>query len=205
MPSLNSASACHPLLYETINGCMIGRIMKRTHGAGVALLLVVAALAGGCSSSQMNRIDQNRHIYEQWPLETRQAVLDGKVEVGMTQDQVFVSWGKPTEVVTHASSGDEIWIFKRGGNEGSVYYPGGGMGGSTGGPGIGISTSNRGGTSVGATGGIGIGGSMGGVSGGVGGMGGSNGAIVTPPTPPDVREIVFRNGVVFKADRPWDK
>lgn len=185
--------------------------MKRTHGAGVALLLVVAALSGGCSSSQMNRIDRHRDIYEQWPLETRQAVLDGKVEVGMTPDMVAVAWGKPSEVVTHSSSGDEIWIFKRGGNEGSVYYPGGGMGSNSGGvyggggPGIGISTSNRGGTAIGATGGIGIGGSMGGVSGGMGGLGGSNSAIVTPPTPPDVREIVFRNGIVFKADRPWDK
>ncbi len=186
---------------------MLGAIMKRTHGAGVALLLVVAAVAGGCSSSQMNRIDQNRHIYEQWPLETRQAVLDGKVEVGMTPDMVFVAWGKPSEVVTHPSSGDEIWVFRRGGSDGSVYYPGGGMGSS--GTGIGISTGNRG-TSIGGTGGIGMGGSMGGIGatggmGGMGGIGGSNTAIVTPPTPPDVREIVFRNGVVFKADRPWDK
>lgn len=186
---------------------MIGVIMKRTHGAGVALLLVVAALSGGCSSSQMNRIDRHRDIYEQWPLETRQAVLDGKVEVGMTPDMVAVAWGKPSEVVTQSASGDEIWVYKRGGSDGSVYYPGGvsqGIYGSAPGSGIGISTSNRGGTSIGATGGIGMGGSMGGISGGMGGMGGPNTAIVTPPTPPDVREIVFRNGVVFKADRPWD-
>lgn len=184
--------------------------MKRTHGAGVALLLVVAALSGGCSSSQMNRIDQNRHLYEQWPLETRQAVLDGRIEVGMTPDMVLVAWGKPSEVVTQSANGDEIWVFKRGGSDGSVYYPGGVSQGiySSGpgsGSGIGISTSNRGGTSIGGTGSIGMGGSMGGISGGMGGIGGSNTAIVTPPSPPDVREIVFRNGVVFKADRPWDK
>jgi hypothetical protein len=39
----------------------------------------------------------------------------------------------------------------------------------------------------------------------MGGMGGMGTPIVTPPTPPDVREIVFRNGVVFKADKPFDK
>ncbi|MES2695663.1 MAG: hypothetical protein V4773_19470 [Verrucomicrobiota bacterium] len=180
--------------------------MKQTHGARVLLLLAVAAVSGGCASSQMNRIDRNRDIYEQWPLETRQAVLDGKVEAGMTPDMVRVAWGEPSEVVTQSKTGDEIWVFKRGGNDGSVYYPGGGMGSNTGGvysggPGIGISTSNRGGTAIGATGGIGIGG---GTMGGIGG-GGMGTPIVTPPTPPEVREVVFRGGVVAKADRPFNE
>lgn len=74
-----------------------------------------------------------------------------------------------------------------------------------GGTGIGIST-GRGGTVVGTTGGIGIGGGMGGVGiggtgiGGVGGMGGMGAPIVTRPTPPEVREVVFRSGVVIRAD-----
>ena len=47
------------------------------------------------------------------------------------------------------------------------------------------------------------GGGMGYPGGGMGypgGMGGS--AIVTPPTPPDIKEVVFRNGVVHRADKP---
>lgn len=192
-------------------------IMKRGHLLSVALLGAAAGLAG-CASSQMNRIDRHRDIYETWPLEVRQAVLDGKVEPGMNADMVVVAWGKPSEVAT-SPAGDEIWVYKRGGNDGSVYYPGGGMGttgiggvggiGGTGvgiggsGTGIGIST-GRGGTVIGSSGGIGIGGGVGGI-GGIGGMGGMGGPIITPPTPPDVREVVFRGGVVVRADPPFGK
>lgn len=193
---------------------MVAR-MKRRHSFSVPLLLVVG-IAGGCASGQMNRIDRNRDIYETWPLETKQAVLDGKVEAGMNADMVRVAWGEPSEV-TVSPAGDEIWVYTKGGDPGSVYYPPGsgsnaGMGGvGMGGPGIGIST-GRGGTSIGATGGIGIGGTIGGPmgvggignTGGMGGLGGP-GPIVTQPTPPDIREVVFRKGVVVRADNPPPK
>jgi hypothetical protein len=45
-------------------------------------------------------------------------------------------------------------------------------------------------------GGVGIGGT------GMGGMGGMGGPIVTRPTPPDIREVVFRKGVVVRSDKP---
>src|SRR3954468_21719801 len=149
--------------------------MKRRHSFSGALLLAVG-MAGGCASSQMNRIDRNRDIYETWPIETRQAVLDGKVEPGMNPDMVRVAWGEPSEVSV-SPAGDEIWVYSKGGDPGSVYYPpGSGMGtlggsgiGMGGGPGIGIST-GRGGTAIGATGGIGMGGTIGGPM-GVGGIG----------------------------------
>jgi hypothetical protein len=166
----------------------------------------------------MSRIDRNRDIYETWPIEVRQAVLDGKVEPGMNSDMVRVAWGTPTEV-TSSPAGDEIWVYSKGGDPGSVYYPPGttgagniGMGGSgigMGGSGIGIST-GRGGTAIGTTTGIGmgVGGGMGGVGiggggiGGMGGMGGMGGPIVTRPTPAEIREVVFRGGVVVRADNP---
>lgn len=175
--------------------------------AGLCAIGVV--VLAGCASSQMNRIDRNRDIYETWPLEVRQAVLDGKVEPGMNTDMVRVAWGEPSQV-TSSPAGDEIWVYTKGGDPGGVYYPGGsgiGMGGTgigmgTTGTGIGIST-GRGGTVIGSTGGIGIGGGIGGVGiGGVGGMGGMGGPIVTRATPPDVREVVFRGGVVVRADKP---
>src|SRR5215212_10028715 len=163
----------------------------------------------------MNRIDRNRDIYETWPIEVRQAVLDGKVEAGMNTDMVRVAWGSPTEVAT-SPAGDEIWVYSKGGDPGSIYYPPGsnvGMGGSgigmggtgigMGGSGIGIST-GRGGTSIGTSTGIGVGGGVGGVGiggtgiGGMGGVGGMGSPIMTRPTPPEIREVVFRGGVVVR-------
>ena len=193
-------------LYHRDLQCMV-RPMKHGHSIGVVWLCALAAtvLTVGCSSSQMSRIDRNRSIYETWPLEVRQAVLDGKVEPGMDADMVRVSWGEPTQI-SATPAGDEIWIYAKGGDPGSVIYPGGsaGMGGSTigmGGSGIGIST-GRGGTSIGTSTGIGIGGGIGGVGIGGTGVGGMGGPIVTQPTPPDIREVVFRGGVVLRADKP---
>ncbi|MSU50049.1 MAG: hypothetical protein EXS37_13360 [Opitutus sp.] len=188
--------------------------MKRGLSCSVVLLIAIG-IGAGCSSSQMSRIDRNRNIYETWPIETKQAVLDGKVEPGMNPDMVRVAWGEPSEVAV-SPAGDEIWVYSKGGDPGSVIYPGGGVGGMGGGnigmggtgTGIGIST-GRGGTSIGTSGGIGIGGGIGGGGigstgiGGIGGMGGMGGAgspIMTRPTPPDIREVVFRNGVVVRAD-----
>lgn len=185
--------------------------MSRYQLGWVALL--ATGLFSGCASSQMSRIDLNRDIYETWPIETRQAILDGKVEPGMTPDMVKVAWGRPTEIVTQSNTGDEVWVYKKGGTEPSVYYPpgtagsGGIYGGGAGypggvypggGTGVSIGT-GRGGTTIGTNTGIGIG--SGGVIGG-GGMGGMGGPVMTPGTPPEIREVVFRNGVVQRADAP---
>ena len=135
----------------------------------------------------MSRIDANRDIYETWPIETKQAVLDGKAEPGMLPEMVLVAWGKPTEIVASPGGGpgDEIWVYKRGGVDDSAMmgmpnpsypaggtYPGGTYPGSGypsagypstgGGSVIGVST-GRGGTGIftGGNTGIGIGGGMG--------------------------------------------
>jgi hypothetical protein len=161
--------------------------------------LMAAGLAGGCGSPQINRIDRNRAMYESWPIEIQQAVLDGKVDVGMTPAMVEMAWGRPTEKLPSPTAGnEEIWIWRKGGDDGMVTpLPTGpmvGMGGSMGG--IGIST-GPGGTTLGTNTGIGLG--AGGISMGTG-MGG--GAIITPPTPIEEKEVVFRDGVVYRADAP---
>jgi hypothetical protein len=191
--------------------------MKRSQSFTVVGLLALAGVVAtsGCASGQMSRIDRHRDIYETWPLDIKQAVLDGKVEPGMNSDMVRVAWGEPSEVAS-SPAGDEIWVYKKGGSAGDVYYPGGpsypagggaigqsgiGVGGS--GTGIGIST-GRGGTSVGTSTGVGIGGGIGGVGvGGMGtGLGGVGSPIIVPPTPPEIREVVFRGGLVVRADAP---
>jgi hypothetical protein len=151
---------------------------------------VLVALLAGCASAQMSRIDANREIYETWPVDIKQAVLEARVEVGMTPEMVRVAWGKPDEVVNDANQ--EVWIYRTEGEDNSMPIGSpvmsGGMAGT--GSGIGITT-GRGGTSMGVTGGVGLGGTA-------PGMGTSS----LPPPPPMVeKEVVFRDGVVYRADK----
>jgi hypothetical protein len=183
-------------------------VMNRRHQ--LYLVLMAGGVAAGCGTPQINRIDRNRDVYESWPIDTKQAVLDGKVEPGMTPDMVRVAWGEPSEKVSSSSgSGEEIWVYRKPGEDptmmGPMYpgvgmggmYPGGGIG-MGGGPGIGIVTGGRGmGTGVYSTGGIGIGGGLGG-----GGPILSPAPIMTPGTPSEEKEVVFRDGVVYRADGP---
>ena len=207
------------------DSCIFEDSLKITEECGLALALATCLLAAGCSSSpQMRRIDANRGIYEQWPIEVRQAVLDGKAEVGMTPDMVEMALGKPTEVVTRSgtpSTGDdEVWIYRTGGVEqnAGMMYPGGGMGGMGVGGGMGgsgggiVMSPGRGGgigiipPSIGigvpiGGGNIGLGGSGIGIGGGMGGMGGGM-PMPVQRTPVEETEVVFRNGVVYRADAP---
>jgi hypothetical protein len=117
----------------------------------------------------------------------RQAILDGKVEKDMNPDMVRMVLGEPTEVTSRSAAIDdeEIWIYRSGGGGGSLLSsPTVSMGAPSIGVGIG-----PGGVSTGMGGGIGIG--LG------GGMGGGMGG---PSQGGTEREIIFRNGVVYKAD-----
>ncbi len=157
-------------------------------------LLLGAFLLAGCASSQMSRIDANRELYESWPLEMRQAVLDGKVEPGMNRDMVRMVLGQPTEILTKAAgiNEDEIWVYRTGGDEGGsgmgMGSPGLSMGGTMGGLSVG---SGGMGTSMGTNMGMGGGTNM-----------GISAPIMSAPvrTPAEEREIVFQDGVVLRAE-----
>jgi len=174
--------------------------MKRKVTLSCALLLTVV-LIGGCASPQFNRIDSNRELYESWPLEVREAVLDGRAEKGMNPDMVRMALGKPTEIVGGSSSAEEIWIYRTGGDDfdPTMTYPGSYPSTYPGGIGI-----NSGGVVLSPS--VGIGTGVGPVTIGTGGGGGG---VMTPmpmPSAPVVeREVVFRDGVVYRADNPPKK
>lgn len=164
--------------------------------------LLLAGGMGGCSSPQFNRIEGNREDYESWPLDVRQAVLDGRVEPGMTPQMVEVAWGQPSEVLARANGPheDEIWVYRTT-SGGDYIYPSPPLGG-------GYPGSYPGGYPTGGIGrsGVGVGVGTGGVSVGTGG----NGAMMPTPVmvrPPVTteREVVFRDGVVIRADKPEPK
>jgi hypothetical protein len=83
----------------------------------LAAFMGAVVLLGGCSTSPMSRIDSNRALYESWPLEVQQAVLEGRVIEGMTYEQVEMSVGKPAEKTARNTrkGSEEIWVYKSGG------------------------------------------------------------------------------------------
>ncbi len=149
------------------------------------LLPLSAALLGllaGCANPTspnaiMDRVDANRAQYETWPLEIKEAILDGRVVRNMTPDMVYVARGKPTEVVDRGN-GDFVWVYRKGGGSSASGGSLGGLSGSS----------------------ISIGGGTGGVY-----MGGGPMIMSTPSPAPayepvDEDEVFFRNGVVVRGD-----
>ena len=95
--------------------------MKNLCAAAAAVLLSLGVALSGCSSSggsPMSRIDAKRAEYDSWPIEVKQALLDGRVEKGMTPRQVEVAIGKPAKVeVKETRKGtQEVWTYKKGGS-----------------------------------------------------------------------------------------
>lgn len=74
----------------------------------------LAWLLPGCTATPMSRIDANRPLYESFPVEMRQAILDGRIEKGMTPAMVEMSIGKPAQIESRqARRGivEEVWIY----------------------------------------------------------------------------------------------
>jgi hypothetical protein len=112
--------------------------MSFTRAVVTGFVLAAIAVGAGCSSSSpMSRIDSDRALYESWPLDTQQAVFEGRVLKGMTKEQVEMSVGKPSEKsAQQARKGlEEVWTYKpRGGGMGNTSVS---LGGVLGGVGVG--------------------------------------------------------------------
>jgi hypothetical protein len=82
----------------------------------VFLGVVLGTLLSGCTaSSPARRIALQREVYDRWPLEVRQAVLDGKVEIDMNADMVRIALGTPGEIVERQVAGrnEVVWIYSQ--------------------------------------------------------------------------------------------
>lgn len=112
-------------------------------------LLVRVLLAGwlmalaACATSPMSRIDADRVKYDSYPIEVRQAILNGEAIKGMTPEQVEMSLGKPTQIITRSAKGgdDEVWVYRKSaGLGGALRNTGISIGGGTGGVGGSVGT-----------------------------------------------------------------
>jgi hypothetical protein len=93
--------------------------MKTSPRLGHLLLASSTLLLAACSTSPLSRIDAKRAVYESWPLEVQEAVLNGEAKKGMTREQVEMSLGKPSQIVSR-SLNDEVWVYRKGGTGSSL-------------------------------------------------------------------------------------
>jgi hypothetical protein len=56
------------------------------------------------------------NFYSETPLEIKQLILEGKIQIGMTQEQVEASWGYPNEVSSYSGRRGlvECWQYGKG-------------------------------------------------------------------------------------------
>ena len=154
---------------------MVPAIMDPLRRVYPTLFLAVLLLAG-CSTSPMSRIDANRALYESFPYDMQEAILNGKIVPGMTPEMVKMTLGEPAEVTgRNGRKGvEEVWIYKSSSG-------GGGLSRALAGSAISVG---------GGTNGV----YMGGAPMILGGGGGGSAPIE------EDHEVVFQNGVVVRSD-----
>jgi len=130
-------------------------ITRTRHLPLVFVAALFALVFSGCSTPA-GRITKNQEAFDSWPVEVREKVRAGQVDLGFTPEQVLVALGKPVRTYAHKSETGEAEIWAYAGKSGkwpvglsiglgagrsSGGYWGGGS--STGGA-IGISTGSYG-------------------------------------------------------------
>jgi len=106
-------------------------------------LIALTILAGACATTTMSRINANRAAFESWPVDMREAILNGQVVKGMTPDMVRVAKGNPTRIEHRdgQKGPEEVWVYQKGGALGgnTELTIGGGYGGVGVGAGVPVS------------------------------------------------------------------
>lgn len=90
--------------------------------------VVAVGLLAGCvttprgGGSPIARIEANRPLFESWPIEVREAILDQRVIAGMDAEMVRMALGQPSEITypehPRADQVEEVWIYRRSGGSG---------------------------------------------------------------------------------------
>lgn len=63
-------------------------------------VLLALLICTGCATSTIQTRKQERHgIYSALPPEERNLVDQGRINVGMSKDAVYIAWGKPSEIL----------------------------------------------------------------------------------------------------------
>lgn len=75
----------------------------------IALALLACT---GCSTPE-SRIEKDPALYSSFPPDVQASVKQGKIDIGFTQNMVYVAWGKPEtkkEIIDEKGK-KEVWIY----------------------------------------------------------------------------------------------
>ena len=95
-------------------------------GWGTAFVAVALAMTA-CSTPQ-RRVRRHQALFDSYPPEVRQSILNGQVQVGFTAEQVTMALGAPSRVWSRRTPQEdqEIWSYGGGTNQQWQAVPAGG-------------------------------------------------------------------------------
>ncbi|HUG12636.1 MAG TPA: hypothetical protein VMM36_16590 [Opitutaceae bacterium] len=87
--------------------------MKHTLILRVAVFSALALFSAGCASTPAQRIAGSAE-FDTYPSAVQEKIIDGKVEVGFTEEMVRLALGQPSSISRRqTSSGDsEVWSYQ---------------------------------------------------------------------------------------------
>lgn len=101
------------LAFKPTDPASCGRPSYRRAGRFFGAIMAALFLGACASSSPMSRITNNPAVFESLSQEHRELVATGVIRQGMTQDAVFLAWGRPDRVSRghRGGQGFETWTY----------------------------------------------------------------------------------------------
>ena len=91
---------------------------------GSSLLLSVLLLSGCATSSIESRRNERASSYATLSPEFKTLVDQGQIRRGMTQDAVYIAWGKPAQILQQEDQRGQVtfWLYHGGWIESNRYW-----------------------------------------------------------------------------------
>lgn len=90
----------------------------------IALIAGCLLLAGCASSTVESRKKERLAAYQALPPDQKELVDKGQIQVGMSQDAVYVAWGEPAQIL-QSETGDGLltrWLYHGSWTEETRYW-----------------------------------------------------------------------------------
>ncbi len=116
---------------EVFHEPAIGAFMLVRWAAAVGCLLVVVGILSGCATSTLETRKQERwSAYAALSEEERRLVDTGQIQTGMSEDAVFLSWGKPVQILEQQNETGRFttWLYQGSELHSDWYWRSGGRG-----------------------------------------------------------------------------